>query len=389
MAGGYNTGGIASWDGSNWDSLAGGMHSGTNPVLSITRFQNKLLVGGFFRRSGDYTTNGFTSWNGTGWDSINSAFHPYGGPFNFYEHNNMLYCVGSFDSGGTYYSPQVVVWDGVNWVPVLIPGLMGGGYAIHDCIAFNGELYFGGHFTDSTFTLYDFVKWDGTNWYKVGNNFSGGINTMAIYNNELYIGGNPLGGVPDPYIVKFDGTNFNSVGGGINGPVNRLKVINNKLIAVGTFDYAGGNPASDIAMFDGQSWSAISPDTFYQGISDLAIFNNELYVTGAFSRINSDSISKIAKYTGQLPFGINESEGDIFVSIFPSPAKDNITIKYSMQNKNGVLEIFNMLGEKVAEQKLLPNTKQFSLPVASWPQGIYLCRLLTEKGVAVSKFVKQ
>ncbi len=388
-AGGYNTGGIASWDGNDWDSLAGGMHSGINPVLAITRFQNQLLVGGFFRRSGNYVTNGFTSWNGISWDSINSAFHPSGGPANFYEHNNVLYCVGSFDSVGTYYSPQVVGWDGVNWIPVLIPGLTVGGYTIADCIAFNGELYFGGHFTDSTFMLYDFVKWDGSNWYKAGNNFSGYIYTMAVYNNELYIGGNLLAGGPDPYIVKFDGTNFYPVGGGINGPVNRLRVINNKLVAVGTFDHAGGNYASDIAIYDGQSWSALSPDTFDITLVDVAIYNNELYVTGSFHKINNDSIQNIAKYTSQLPFSIHENGANVFVSIFPSPAKDIVTINFNMQNKNSVLEIFNVLGEKVSEQKLPRNTKEFSLPVAGWSQGIYLCRLLTEKGDAVCKFVKQ
>src|SRR5262249_24658828 len=107
--------GIAAWSGIQWDTLNGGVGD-NNPVRAILRYQNYIYVGGTFRYlySSPYSglVNGFTRWDGASFDSLNSGFR--GAPFQFVEYNNLLYCVGAFDSVGGYYSPLAVAWDGNN-----------------------------------------------------------------------------------------------------------------------------------------------------------------------------------------------------------------------------------------------------------------------------------
>jgi hypothetical protein len=390
-AGGMNANVIAAWDGNAWDTLAGGMGD-PNPVQTIKRFQNRLYVGGNFTKAGGRTVNGFTSWNGTGWDSINIAFHD-GIVAGFYEHNNLLYCMGDFDSTGSAHSPLVAAWDGANWIPIGLPHAVGGGYTIGSCIEFQNELYFAGNFTDSASVLFDFVKWDGTNWYKAGGNFGGFISSMVIYNNEMYISATgPLSNSPGQYIVKFDGTNFYSVGGGINDLVYNLKVIGNKLFAVGVFTQAGSTPASCIAMWDGNTWSALSADTFNNAIEDLEMFNNELYVTGGFNKINSDTFSYIAKYIGVLPNGVEELSSQNNIGFYPNPS----TGVYHLQGNNKEfslvsVRIYDALGKLVKQYDLSMRTGSYKVDIdlRNEPNGIYAINVITDNSSLVAKIIKQ
>ena len=71
------------------------------------------------------------------------------------------------------------------------------------------------------------------------------------------------------------------------------------------------------------------------------------------------------------------------ITIVPNPTSTTITLSLP-SNQNTILSIFNLLSEKVKEEKVTGN--QVTMDVSSLPQGLYLVR--TENNV-VGKFVKE
>ena len=86
-----------------------------------------------------------------------------------------------------------------------------------------------------------------------------------------------------------------------------------------------------------------------------------------------------------LTYTSNENNIDLLesVSVFPNPASTTITLSLP-SNQSTILSIFNLLGEKMKEEKV--TGKQITLDVSSLPQGLYLVR--TENRV-VGQFVKE
>src|SRR5258706_1814371 len=114
----------------------------------------------------------------------------------------------------------------------------------------------------------------------------------------------------------------------MDNPVDRLVVYGDRLYAVGVFDHAGGVSAKKIAIWDGNSWSALSPDSFNNNIAALTFLNDELYVTGGFTYVGGLPINYVAKYTCSL--GTNEVAKDgNEITIYPSPVSNNLIIEIS------------------------------------------------------------
>ncbi|MBS1658393.1 MAG: T9SS type A sorting domain-containing protein [Bacteroidetes bacterium] len=70
-------------------------------------------------------------------------------------------------------------------------------------------------------------------------------------------------------------------------------------------------------------------------------------------------------------------------SIFPNPTSTTITLSLP-SNQNGMLSVFNLLGEKVKEEKVIG--KEITMDVSSLPQGLYLVRMGNKR---LGKFAKK
>jgi hypothetical protein len=82
-----------------------------------------------------------------------------------------------------------------------------------------------------------------------------------------------------------------------------------------------------------------------------------------------------------MPLITYEMKADNEVKVFPNPNNGKFTIQESgARNQNSVVEIYNMLGEKVFSKSLLHLTTEYSLDLSSQSAGIYLYRILTEIG---------
>ena len=101
--------------------------------------------------------------------------------------------------------------------------------------------------------------------------------------------------------------------------------------AGGSFQYAGGNPASAISKWDGTNWTALgsgvagaSPPTVYA----LAVSSNDLYVGGAFTNAGGKSCERIARaYLGTVPALSLARSGSNAVVSWPTADTDGFTLE--------------------------------------------------------------
>ena len=68
------------------------------------------------------------------------------------------------------------------------------------------------------------------------------------------------------------------------------------------------------------------------------------------------------------------SANNISISIYPDPAKDQITIFTNEILKSGVVEIYNVVGENILKE-FISNTSEKHLDVRTIPDGIYFVKL--------------
>jgi len=85
-----------------------------------------------------------------------------------------------------------------------------------------------------------------------------------------------------------------------------------------------------------------------------------------------------------FPVGINETNLDAQnVNIFPNPTSDELTIVSSQKSEIEILNIHEQLIGSISE-----NGNNTTINISSFPCGIYIVKIKTEKGVEVKKFIK-
>lgn len=198
-------------------------------------------------------------------------------------------------------------------------------------------LYATGLFTLAAGTQVDRIaRWNGTTWspltgpsgFGLSGVPNGGGADMVVFDDgsgpALYVGGSftTAGGVAASNIARWDGTTWSDVGGGLNNSVSALAVYDDghgggpALYAAGEFGMAGSTLAKYIARWDGTSWSTVGA-TFGGGyVSALAVFDDglgggpALYAGGSFFNIGSTTVRNIARWNGTTWSALNSGLDD-------------------------------------------------------------------------------
>ncbi len=246
---GQPAGGIARWNGSNWQGVGGGMSSDGVSSLAVVR-----------------ALHGFDE-DGEGPQVAE------------------LFAGGDFDSAGGANAPGLARWDGTEWSPVT--GWHGG--QVESLLAFDEDgpgpqatqLYVGGAFIDAESGVSGtLARWDGSAWSAVGAGLHGGGNrvlALCEFDDDgpgpnlpaLYAGGDFAfaGALVVNRIARWDGVSWSPLGSGLQGqslaavrafavfPDNGAPSGVAALYVGGTFDSAGGVSASGVARWDGASWA--------------------------------------------------------------------------------------------------------------------------------------
>jgi hypothetical protein len=402
-AGNLNIGAIASYDGTNFDSLPGsGIATGCcpNPTWAMGMYYNNLILGEtWYFDWVQHKSHYIVQWNGIQWDTIAGWLDmPNSGntnlPLCFLEHNGELYVGGSFIKiGGNPQCVDLAKWNGSQWTGITtgLDSSTWPGNLVALCF-YDNKLYYGGYFGGDS--IVDFGYLDSLNNPHPVPGFVdhlyGGPGTFAIYHNEFYVGGGftKAGGNAGNYIMKWNGATWQDVGGGMSGAgscaVEQLIVYNDNLYACGVFSYAGGVHADNIARWDGNSWYALSTDSFAADIYCMAFFKNELYISTA------NDYNYFAKYTGTLPNGINENTATInSFSVSPNPATKKVVVSFSRPLPSaGMVVITNVLGQNALPPiHLSKGEGRKEIDISELARGVYFVRVRSEEKQWVEKIV--
>jgi hypothetical protein len=84
--------------------------------------------------------------------------------------------------------------------------------------------------------------------------------------------------------------------------------------------------------------------------------------------------------------GINELKKDLDISVFPNPVQDEFVVRCSQFLDEGVLRIFNLLGQESFRAELESNYQSFD--VSHLEQGVYYISLENKKGSYTTRLLK-
>ena len=291
---------------------------------------NSLYTGGYSSANGQTATNTVVSiFDGTNWSSLGDIT---GGTTIIYDFafvGTNLYVSGIFKQAGGTPASGLAKWDGANWSNV------GGLAGVVLAMATDGtNLYAGGSFTNAGgIFITNLAKWNGTTWSALGGGigyydsvYSQVVNVLVWRAGQLYAGGafTNAGTVAASNLARWDGSTWSPVGGGVTGtgsifagsPVTTLQLQGNDLYVGGNFTTVGGTvPALNAARWNGSTWSALGtglktpPNS--GAVSALAFLGTDLYAFGNFTNAGGVTASGLAKWNGATWAAFGALNGNI------------------------------------------------------------------------------
>ena len=266
---------IAKLEDGSWRNLGVGL---SFHCFTMSVYNGNLTVCGQFRTAGDIEVLGMANWTGTQWE----AFEPMGMGLNLpiyclEKFGESLVVAGDFTDAGGVPAHNIAEYDGVSWHSMgtgLYPGNEWKPY--RDMIVFNSQLIVAGSITNAGGTpVTNIARWDGMSWHTMGEGIEQTVNSMVVYNGELFADAN-----------RWSDTSWVSELQ-IDGEVLSHTVYDNYLVVGGDFDYAGGINVNNIVLWDGNNYYSLGQgldDGFNMGkVMALAVYSDELIAGGAIT----------------------------------------------------------------------------------------------------------
>lgn len=152
--------------------------------------------------------------------------------------------------------------------------------------------------------------------------------------------------------------------------------------------FAGTNNGVFRSSNNGSNWVTVNTGLTNTDVWSLAINDSNI-----FAGTNGGGVWKraLSEMVGIEETNNNENN----IAVYPNPATDKIQV-ISKQYSVSSIEIYNLLGEKIYSSPVTDNLSlitdyrsPITIDVSSFPSGVYVVKVKTEKGVWVKKFVKE
>lgn len=318
---------IARWDGRVLSTLGRGVNTDIQAMMVFDDGRGggpALYVGGYFTAVGGIPANHIARWDGRDWSPLGSGLDGAVRAMAVFDDGSgrgpALYVGGGFDTAGDQEAGRIARWDGSTW-----SSLDGGvnGYVASLMVADLGDgegpglIVAGGFGSVGGIDAENIARWDGTRWSALGPGVNGIVYALAAFDDgrgdgpAVYAGGDfsVAGGEPASNIARWDGRTWSTLHGGVNSRVYALCVFDDgsgfgpALYAGGRFSLAGGVPASYIARWNGLGWSALGSGLNFN-VWALAAFDDgsgsgpALYVGGEFDLAGGVPAERIARWNG-------------------------------------------------------------------------------------------
>jgi len=377
---------IASWDDNNWDTLTNGAAEWGNP-LSLTSFDNNLIVGGTFQEVGDLipNTNKIAGWDGQQWFSL-SPDNP-NGVVKALEYKNKLYVGGSYYMVGQTVVNGIASWDNQNWED-LDGGLTVDAFGCYAMCVYDDKLIAAGsYYNAGSIVAYNIALWDGQDWSDLDVGIDGDVRALTVdtFNNILYAGGsfNYAGGndgVEAKCIAQWNGAEWSAVGGNwVPYDVISLCMYHGELF-VGI--YTVTNTQADTVLMKWNGWEWQKVPGLDGNVAALTVYNDELYVGGAFHSCGTDTCHAIARYYAPPDTTLSANKSLIKQTAWlydnrPNPSTGTTQIPYYLpQGKTGELFIHNTEGKEIKRFTLQSGNNYIELNTRLWHKGVYINTLV-------------
>jgi hypothetical protein len=146
---------LAAWNGSGWEGVGGGVGGASNYAQALAVFRGSLVVGGFFSSAGGaggLPVGYIASYNGSAWSAMAGGLNSIVMALAVSRDGATLFVAGIFRglmSGGALQLNGVAAWDGAAWSPLGeglgdMESLSNGGVAL--TVLSSGSLLVGGTF---------------------------------------------------------------------------------------------------------------------------------------------------------------------------------------------------------------------------------------------------
>ncbi len=412
----YTTHGVISFDGTNFDTLQGGIDKNypgfaASLVTELAMYKNKLYVSGYFETAGSVYSPYLARWNGTSWDNIN-----------FQVNNDVKFC-GIVNDELIMIGPDTIQgvkmnygarFNGSTWTS--IPEQLQPEESLQGMAYLKGRYYKYGQLNNNTSSALLFYS-DGTKWIPwigaAGDPGKAifGIKTidtlMWVYGRFDNIAGTNCKG-----LAAFDGVNWYGFGSGVYDTswetVYSVNKINGEIYITGNIDKIDGLSNSNsaktkitgMAKFDGQKWCLIGPNTDGT-VHGLAYFKNKIYSYGYYDHFANDTMNGFSRYNGVSSYtcgtpanitiknvGLNEyfEFGDI--KIYPNPVKEILKIESeSFEGMQVRLQLTDNLGRELYQGTYSGGFTEIDMN--GFSPGIYFLKLGNTQTQKVFKVIKE
>jgi hypothetical protein len=388
-------------------------NSGNTSITTMLEYKGELYAGGFFVDIGGVSVKRIARYDGTAWRDVGGGVTAGMAPrvTAMVMYNGELHVAGDMTKVGSVNVKNIARWDGTNWHPVGT-GLSSDGLAISMTVdTINNFLYVGGGFktTADGIPVKGTAVWDGERWDSVGTPITG-ARAMTMYKNQLYTGST---GFTDTILARWDGKDWHWVKGP-NSTINTLATYKDELYVGGSFTKIFDDDIHGIARYKDtttiKNCNYLQPRIFisYNDVADssrVQFKNNNKYASNwewdfddgnqAFVQNPEHKYTAIGTYNVTVSvthdgctasysrevvvdkvLSTSQFEENRKLSIFPNPAKDEITIALNSKTLvNPKIEIYSLEGKKVYFDKLSNQNEKITLSVKDFSKGIYLVKL--------------
>jgi hypothetical protein len=321
IVGGVFANNIAAWDGSTWSNLGSGLDGWVNALAVDGR--GNLYAGGTFTHAGGKPATNIARWNGRDWKALGSGVDGNIAAISVDAAGNVYAC-GRFDHAGGIEAHNIAKWDGISWSNLKgkTSSTIDPGYDSISAITIDrfGYVYVGGWFTQvDGKTVNSIARWDGSNWSALGDgvflkskSYEGAVYSLSADNRgNIYAGGlfETAGGIPASNLARWNGESWSEVDGGINYGSNPIPPVIS-IVADGGIVYVGGvftttegNPAGSIARWNGADWDNMQGGVAREGhlgnINSMAIDRDgRIFAVGVFSLAGGKCANNVAVWDG-------------------------------------------------------------------------------------------
>ena len=335
---------LAIWNGPTWSPLpittsdGGSIASTGNPGYAsfyrpgpLASLGTNLFLAATVRTTNNALVTGWLEWNGTNWTMVDGGLttgflgYPEGSQlFASGTDGKHIYLTGDFDSLHDNQSASgIVAFDGSTLsaldegtgqgIPLLA---LSSSSSFPQALAVDGGDLYAAIYSGPAGGVgcNGLGRWDGHSWHPVGDGLENGVtttvagepyiypgtvNAICVAGTNIYVGGTftAAGTTYANNIAYWDGAAWHALGDGVNNGiswtassfggqgVNAIAVYGTNVFAGGFFNLAGGQPAVNIARWDGRQWRALAPGLDpldVPGVQGFAAGPDGLYVIGGF-----------------------------------------------------------------------------------------------------------